>query len=103
MDCHENYILIHEFMYPDEPMKQWVREDPESTGDYHKDWNWLMPVVEKIDSVLPDDSFAIIEHNRCIIPVLDADSSFDIEYNCNSRIEATYQSVVQFIKHYNSL
>lgn len=45
---------------------------------YHSSWDWLMPVVEKIYS-------------------LDADIDFFRVVN----LEATYKSVVEFIKEYN--
>lgn len=65
---------------------------------YHTSWNWLMPVVEKIDQILPDDSFVLIEYNRCIIPVLEAEEPFDIDFVCNTRLEATYRAAVEFIR-----
>jgi hypothetical protein len=65
---------------------------------FHRSWDWLMPVVEKIDQILPDDSFVLIEYNRCIIPVLEAEEPFDIDFVCNTRLEATYRAAVEFIR-----
>lgn len=66
---------------------------------FHKSWDWLMPVVEKIDSRTPYDPCVTIEYNWCSIKV--PDGRFDIGIIGNSRIEATWKAVVEFIKWYN--
>ena len=70
-----------------------------SPYNYEKSWDWLMPVVERIDSRTPYDPRVTIEHNWCSIKV--PDGRFDIEIIGSSRIEATYKAVVEFIKWYN--
>jgi len=70
-----------------------------SIAKYHESWDWLMPIVEKIDSRTPYDPCVTIEYNWCSIKV--PDGRFDIEIVGNSRIEATYKAVVEFIKWYN--
>jgi hypothetical protein len=67
---------------------------------YHESWDWLMPVVEKIESVIPDDSVVTIANNDCTIPFL-ADE-FDIEITGTSKIDAVYKAVVLAIKWYNT-
>ena len=101
-DVLEGNKLIAEFM-AEEP--EVLKRDLKRAGtlesmQFHKSWDWLMPIVEKIDSIIPDDSFVTIEYNRCLITVLDG--GFDIDVIGNSRIEATYKAVVEFIKWYNS-
>jgi hypothetical protein len=66
---------------------------------YHTDWNWLMPVVEKIDLILPDDNLVTISFNRCLIEWFEKGITF--EGLGNTRIEATYKAVVEFIIFYN--
>lgn len=64
---------------------------------YHSDWNWLMPVVEKIES---DDRYDVdilqygtrITDNQEEIVNNIADISFD------KKIDHTYSAVVEFIK-----
>lgn len=68
---------------------------------YHSSWDWLMPVVEKIEQILPDDSVVTIEYKDCYIPVLEDDDSFTIQGNGLTKIEAVYNAVVEFIKWYN--
>lgn len=70
-----------------------------SPYDYDKSWDWLMPVVERIDSRTPYDPCVTIEYNWCSIKMLNG--GFNIEVVGNSRIEATYKAVVDFIKWYN--
>jgi hypothetical protein len=68
---------------------------------YHLDWNWLMEVVEKIESILPDDSIITIEYKNCFIPVLDDEEPFTIEGGGKTKIEAVYNACLEFIKWYN--
>ena len=74
---------------------------------YHSDWNMLMPVVEKIESM--GNTIVEIGKKHCRIqPIL-----YNKERDCmqwemmhenkkNSKIEAVWFSVVSFIKWHNS-
>lgn len=68
---------------------------------FHSDWNWLMEVVEKIESILPDDSIVTIEYKDCYIPVLEDEEPFTIEGNGETKIQAVYNACLEFIKWYN--
>jgi hypothetical protein len=67
---------------------------------YHCSWDWLMPVVEKIES---DERYDVdilqygtkITDNQKEIVNNIADISFD------KKIDHTYDAVVEFIKEYN--
>jgi len=67
---------------------------------YHTSWDWLMPVVEKIES---DDRYDVdilqygtrITDNQKEIVNNIADISFD------KKIEHTHNAVVEFINEYN--
>jgi hypothetical protein len=62
---------------------------------YDTSWDWLMPVVEKIEYV---GFHVLIEQNYCRIG-----EELDIRvWAVNQKIEAVYNAVVQFIKWYNS-
>ena len=68
---------------------------------YHKDWNWLIPVVEKIESLgyTFEKNFQRIDKDwQCLI-VKGNDILYQ-EFNTDSRI-ACYQVVVRFINEYN--
>jgi len=56
---------------------------------YHTSWDWLMPVVEKIDAMFGEDD----EVDDAINRVHNAVLSFDIDN--------THRAVVEFIKEYN--
>lgn len=81
-------------------------------NEVFKDWNWLMEVVEKIESLKsPYDGFSwsiepfsvLINRNNVYIQV-DAGKSDDISFpdiHCKTKIELVYNTCVEFIKWYN--
>ena len=96
MKPSENNRLIAEFMdYPD-----LGTEGDFSYLKYHEYWNWLMPVVEKIENF--GYEFIIVQ-SRCYVKH-NTDHSveelFHIE-TIGSKLDATYKAVVEFIKKYN--
>ena len=114
--------LIAEFMYPSENLpvynsihdKHPVIQPVFTIGKYkkysvkklkfHSSWDWLMPVVEKIESlVFPNDeyyNFNIL--GGCCTYII---SSHGHELVCSdrgkSKLECVYKAVVEFIKWYN--
>ena len=78
-----------------------LKVDKSENLPFHNDWNWLMEVVEKIESILPDDSIITIEYKNCFIPVLDDEEPFTIEGGGKTKIEAVYNACLEFIKWYN--
>jgi hypothetical protein len=62
---------------------------------YHIDWNWLMQVVEKIESL---GVVVEIRENVCYIETSLNDYYSELE---ETKIQATYKAVVCFIKWYN--
>jgi len=68
---------------------------------YHTSWDWLMPVVEKIDEVSDENTLFKIEHNRAFVEDIENYYIF-IDVTASSRLEATYKAVVEFIKDYNT-
>ena len=71
---------------------------------YHSDWNWLMPIVEKIESIIFEDdeyyNFQIL--GGCYVTII---SSFGNELvtidNGKSKLECVWLAVVNFIIWYN--
>ena len=53
---------------------------------YHTSWDWLMPVVNKIEDYLADNVGKVGYFDECL--------------NSND-LEVRYQAVVEFIKTYN--
>ena len=77
----ENNKLIAEFMGMD---TNWVAKSTDDTYNYHESWDWLMPVISKIETV-SRGWFPHELHNSLM--------KNDIEY--------AYKAVVEFIKDYN--
>ena len=69
--------------------------------EYHNNWSKLMPIVEKIEKIIWDEiditEEVIINGLSCRIPTKD-NAFISIK---NTKIEATYDCVVEFIKWYN--
>ena len=67
---------------------------------YHEDWNWLMPVVDKIESLgysydrINADVFINNQNGENVIPN-------PMDENTMTMIEKTYYVVGEFIKQYN--
>lgn len=63
---------------------------------FHSSWDWLMPVVEKIENSHEscDIAFAPV---GCII----SRDGFNYNCDCDTKLEAVYKAVVEFIKWYN--
>jgi hypothetical protein len=93
MNTQENNKLIAEFMGYE------IIYRPNSNGfieisdtelcdvddlEYHKSWDWLMPVVERIEQVFQGVAYA------------------EVHLSLYSTIDEVYQAVVEFIKEYNT-
>ena len=117
----EGNKLIAEFMYPDNQYSTYYIEEhtfieciygnydyhDTFTIDemkYHSSWDWLMPIVEKIEEVNVVASFQI-EQPTIYIWASSENSTFEdieIEIFNKTKIEAVHQAVVEFIKWYNT-
>jgi hypothetical protein len=82
-------------------------------GDYHKedyllfhlDWNWLMKVVDKIESFEDNNRCAKYNINieQSFVEIIDKNTDDTIvETDADTKIEATYNAVIEFIKYYNN-
>lgn len=111
----EDNKLIAEFMnahgeiWPDK-MPSWCDnftrmgrwDDSITAMMYHESWDWLMPVIEKMEGMgycLTSDpwSHQLIEYgtgDECVV----VETQFDSD---NSKIKELYIIVIEFIKWYN--
>ena len=99
----EGNKLIAEFMgiktkvYSDRPtITRWKYGNSmlyETDLKYHSSWDWLMPVIYKIESF--GFSATILDVGMCIAGKL------IIERFGESKIEGTYYTIIEFIKWYN--
>ena len=102
MNTQENNKLIAEFM--GYTFVNGVYESPKD--EFHIDemlydtsWNWLMPVVEKIESL--GYEFFIVENRVEVAHNTDHSIETIIDLTSRSKRDATYQGVVEFINQYN--
>jgi|TARA_R100000081_G_scaffold60010_1_gene29908 hypothetical protein len=74
---------------------------------FHESWDWLMPVVEKIEAELEEEFRVVTLEHECSIHQKTEDQKLQDAFQCvaqkfgTSKIEATYNAVVEFIKQYN--
>ena len=64
----------------------------ESVLQYHSSWDWLMPVVEKIESLKNSDDYEIDIFGNC------CDIGGRFEAVGETKIAAVYIAVIEFIK-----
>ena len=64
---------------------------------FHLDWNWLMQVVDKIEDM---GSTVIILRKSCKIKI-NVNSELVTSEN-QTKTQATYNAVIEFIKYYNN-
>jgi len=88
----ENNKLIAEFMNC---------ENPQAWEDdlYSNDWNWLMEVVEKIESLGYNTKIESLEHTR--VSIGNGKYLTLVEVDNETKIEAVYNACIEFIKWYN--
>ena len=121
MKTIENNKLIAEFLsvkiHPCETIEKFKFLPIEERGlyngyfidelKYHEDWNWLMEVVEKIESLEIFDRMGRFNINTKNFDenytsfITDKDEDF-IQCEGETKIEAVYSAVVEFIKWYNN-
>jgi uncharacterized protein (UPF0335 family) len=66
---------------------------------FHEEWDWLMPVVESMESM----GYNVSIMRRCWVVVFDTNvmkEIVSIERRA-SKLKVTYEAVVEFIKQYN--
>jgi hypothetical protein len=99
MNTIENNILLAEFMQPSFNGFGTYDFDGELlTKEYlkfHSDWNWLMQVVEKIESL---GVVVEVRENVCYIEETSKEYFSELEV---TKILATYKACVHFVKCYN--
>ena len=91
--------LVNKEVYPNA-----IIEIDCSVLKFHSSWDWLMPIVQKIEG-LKNHYIEIVEDSAYVYDV----SKFDdnqtdpvIITKGDTKIDAVYKAVVEFIKWYNS-
>ena len=72
---------------------------------FHKSWDWLMPVVEKIESEFCSSNIhyysAGMMKQAYVVEFLGYNIDYDNSQYDKSKIKAVYKAVIKFIKWYN--
>lgn len=66
---------------------------------YHSSWDWLMPVVDKIESL--GNQIAVFNKAAAISNCKNL-NLFSDSFKGETKIEATYKAIVRFIKWHNT-
>lgn len=99
----ENNKLIAQFMGKDVLYETHIHHETTSKTkvtkmQYHLSWDWLMPVVEKIESCFDGSVSVTIDGD-------DVNIEYSMTYRHNvfgyTKLESTYKAVVEFIEWYN--
>lgn len=75
---------------------------------FHSSWDWLMPVVEKIETELDEEYRIVILENECSIFRKTIDKKLQIIFECivekqeTSKIYAVWLAIIEFIKLHNN-
>jgi hypothetical protein len=110
MNDHENNRIIAEFMgFYGNPKTKEPITSIEKDSKYHLSWDWLMPVVDKIEDFQDGEDGDLMRGHlynfrieQYFVYILDGESmDVIIEMNGDSKLDATYNAVVEFIKSYN--
>lgn len=94
---------------PSRFFKRGNRSDSFPYAKYHESWDWLMPVVEKLNSwdwrvymrAMPECSTT---PSSCDIACMRYDDIEHESFFCEGEtlLKAVYAAIVEFIKHYNN-
>jgi hypothetical protein len=102
--CHSAYEYLGG-EYNDEIKKSDLFEDYVYTLKYDSDWNWIMEVVEKIESIgfnfnliKNGDNYAEIRSSSCYDEKIS--DSMDLEKEYISKKEAVVQAIWEFLNWY---
>jgi hypothetical protein len=116
MNTENNNKLLAEFLGRNGKVKKslytWKGIDDLLTGGwtevkymkFHSDWNWIMQVVEKIESFIFDDdmyyNFQIL--GGCYVTIIDSKTNEFGSYSSSTRLLTVYQACIDFVKWYNA-
>lgn len=99
--CFMGYKLSGEYCYI---LKKGIGFKLISSLRYHKDWNLLMKVVEKIESL---NYRVTITFSNCFIDTYNEKDDENFEQialsNSDTKFYAVFDAVIQFINYYNNL
>lgn len=73
--------------------------------EFHNSWDWLMPVVDKIESIIFEENnfFNVTIGGTIYCVIQDSNGEvYDVSYEGEeSKFKVVYKAVIEFIKWYN--
>lgn len=101
-----NNTLIRDFMEVDAFEYDEWKVAQLTEGRYHISYDWLMPVVEKINKITINENVFTVVIGDCITKIINSSFQSNINYDTivstgNTIHESIYKSTIQFIKYYN--
>jgi hypothetical protein len=75
-----------------------------SKAEFHSNWSWLMPVVEKINTIAMDNVGEIgvwIYPHKCLIGRNEFEEIVSFESHHTPLIKLVWQAIVAFLEYYN--
>ena len=101
-EVDDDFEFYHFCLYNEkgDKVSSWDGEDMEvlekdSTIPFHDDWQWLMPVIERIESM--GYKFKICR-KRCQICLDDEHERFIVDVKMDSKLTSAHEAVYQFIQ-----
>lgn len=108
---HSNHLKILKFLYPGEPIKSWVLDDEKESSHYHKEYDWVFKLVEKIESlstrVIPIEfkiRNSVVE--ICVYESMRYPTTFYFYHKSNytnDKVMAIYECAIAFIDWYQKI
>lgn len=95
MNIEKGNKLIKDFMNSEISPKDYTLLIVAINGNYHKSWDWLMPVLEKIEKL--DNVYSIDIEIGGAVSIF-SDKTFE---SIIGGIESAWKVTVKFIKWYN--
>lgn len=83
--------------------QHWAFETP---PHFDRSWDWLMPVVQKIDRLNFSTSIAWSGHaskDANITVIAERDYTIITQVSHGNKLSSVYQAIVEFVKYYNSV
>jgi len=101
-DMKENKLILEFMGYPKIANDEDKRDYLEDCVKYHESWDWLMPVIEKIETLgyTFEKNYQPIDKDWQSLIVKGNDILYQ-EFNDDS-LKSSYYVLVEFIKKYNN-
>ena len=100
---YKDFYTLPYFFCSDDSIRDTIpREVHLGEMKFHKSWNWIFPVLEKINSRGCIIEISMCFQTKCRICIIGTKQEKAINiYSELNDIKGVYDCIIQFIKHYN--